>query len=974
MKIDFFPQARLIDGETAACLVGNLRTIAARYDATVFGREDPFTASFDEGNLFHRFQCIEAISAFSDYLSGLDDALMGYAILAHRGNDTESIVGALRKQWCAIPPDNSAWLSKDAAEILAPYVIVEGKGAELRFMGSSYRTAEPVPPALDFTLRKDDISALADAFGDAFTIDGVRLVFVRYPPQGELSAPLREAFSELGYSPDGFPILTAGVMNARPYEAFFDSSIVPARADIDAYLGSHEKTLLDRTRPAFEALADNPYKTFISERIRKGVIMYLTLCVRVHARKLAGNGIPAVIAFRNLHRFSPESIDFIGRLVQGDEDICLVCASEEPPPEVWRKFDMRIIEVGPSGSGDYRDAAGSVENAIPLEQLWKLSSGSPLDLFKRVLLWKRGRKKSAVSRAPVRIQVLELLPVEADLLLYAAGRAENILSGSQFSDFLTGLGLLPDGAALLARILRDHGFLDREKNTAAFPLLPGDFPPRSAAGRRAIDDALSACMIGLYRKRRLVPSLGLLEATLGDSPSGGAGENRFALDCALDDAFLDPPDDGTTGAPATTGENVDFPGLSFDPYSVRAIAAALESSDRDACESALAHAEAGKAEREFGAGVLALMRSDVEYARKDPVAAADDAKRALLHFRHADSPRAESFALRMLGLGALAQEHAIEAADYFSSSCDVAESSHQDYERMVSSWYSACTHFIRGELSRAIRHADAALASSRAVCRKDWEGWLDFFKGRVHFEAGEYAEAIARFSEARCTARVYGLAGAERRCLVWTARAEAYAGMSESADRLLANLAGSGVAGSGVAGDGEAAFFRGELRLIRGDFAGASEMLSLVNRPETKAFVSAERISWDSGFMTIENRGPGFSQPESIDADYSKACTLFAKGMAESDPDCARALFAMTREERIAENNPFSMQYYLFCFLILETLTAPPIDRVTVLSRAYRHFQERSSRIDDHALKASFHEKNIWSLKLLEAARRYKFF
>ncbi len=958
-KIDFFPQQRRVDGDGTARLLSDLRALAESYGGAPFGREDPFTASFDERNGFHAIQCVEALSAAERLLAAAakDGACPGYALVLHRSEDAETAQGELRRLWCALPPENGVWLSREAAKAVAPYVRVQDRGSSIRFVGPSYRDDASAGSAPEFALRRDDVTALSQVFGDAFTADGVRLVYVRYSPQGESSVPVEDAFAELGYSPGAFPVLGAGVANPRPYEAFIDTPLARLEGGLAERLTPNERVLLERSRAAFGILAGVIRPGAVSNRLMRGMDTYLTLCVRAYVREMASRGLPAVLAFRNFHRVSKESADFVTKLVESGENLCIVCASENPPPPSWGKFDFRLVEVGPSGSGDYREAAGAVDPEAPLESLWKLSSSSPLDLYKRVFLWNRGLKKAALSKTSFRSQLLALLPAEASLLLYACGACGNILDGGQFSEFMGRLGLLPPAYRLLRDLLHDRGFLERGSSEPAYPVAPEDFPETSRAGREAVDDALAEHLAALYRQKRVRPSLGLVESIRRSRRAPGDPERILAFECALDDTVIST--DGSASSPGTAWSE-----LGFDPYALRDAAAALERSDRDACLAALDRAERAATDREFGAAVLELLKADFAYASKDAPTAADCAKRALLHLRHTNAPRPEAFALRLLGMCALAQERAVEAIEYFSSAYDVAESSRQDRERLLSAWFAACGHFLRGDYARASRHAELAQGAARSLCLRDWESWLDFFQGRLHFEAGDYEEAIRRFSEARCGALVNGLEGAERRCVAWTARARGHLGEFEAVDAVLASLAG----------DAEAALFRGELRLLAGNHAEAAALLAAVPPFPPRSFAPAEAIAWDSAFAGVEGRGPGFGKAATIEGDYLKALRLFARGMADPEPERATALFAMTREERIAEDNPFAMLYFLFCFLALERLETPPIDRATVLSRAYRLFQERSSRIDDHALRSSFQERNVWTRRLVDAAKTYKFF
>ena len=65
--------------------------------------------------------------------------------------------------------------------------------------------------------------------------------------------------------------------------------------------------------------------------------------------------------------------------------------------------------------------------------------------------------------------------------------------------------------------------------------------------------------------------------------------------------------------------------------------------------------------------------------------------------------------------------------------------------------------------------------------------------------------------------------------------------------------------------------------------------------------------------------------------------------------------------------------YSFFCYLLEERLSEPPVDKQTVLSRAFKTLQQRAGRMEDRAQRGLYMENNAWNKRLLEAARTHKF-
>ena len=122
----------------------------------------------------------------------------------------------------------------------------------------------------------------------------------------------------------------------------------------------------------------------------------------------------------------------------------------------------------------------------------------------------------------------------------------------------------------------------------------------------------------------------------------------------------------------------------------------------------------------------------------------------------------------------------------------------------------------------------------------------------------------------------------------------------------------------------------------------------------------------------MEGRAICFDQANSLINDMHLALRLLASGLAEVDASKAVELAALTREARF-KNNPAYATVCMYCYVLEDELQAEPVDKQTILSRAFNYLQQRAGKIEERASRAIFMEKNLWNHRLLEAAREHKF-
>jgi hypothetical protein len=89
-----------------------------------------------------------------------------------------------------------------------------------------------------------------------------------------------------------------------------------------------------------------------------------------------------------------------------------------------------------------------------------------------------------------------------------------------------------------------------------------------------------------------------------------------------------------------------------------------------------------------------------------------------------------------------------------------------------------------------------------------------------------------------------------------------------------------------------------------------------------------------------------------------------------SEEEGVQELHQLTRETRLSEIDPYNrLYYYLYSLVLPESGELNIEDRTTVLGRAVRYIQQRTSRLDEYAHKTDFLRLNYWNNRLMSHAQ-----
>jgi hypothetical protein len=171
----------------------------------------------------------------------------------------------------------------------------------------------------------------------------------------------------------------------------------------------------------------------------------------------------------------------------------------------------------------------------------------------------------------------------------------------------------------------------------------------------------------------------------------------------------------------------------------------------------------------------------------------------------------------------------------------------------------------------------------------------------------------------------------------------------------------------------ETQVYLAEAMILREDYETVLELLSQPADLPVPSGRLALYLPWTTGFSWIEDLFVEDVDKRAVLRNYAVALRGFALGKGEQ-PGEGRALFHwLTREQKIPPSDPHTSVILFWYSLTLEQAgdDAESEDRLTLLGRAVKALQERSSRIEDPADKREYLKNVIWNRDLLDKAKRF---
>jgi tetratricopeptide (TPR) repeat protein len=312
------------------------------------------------------------------------------------------------------------------------------------------------------------------------------------------------------------------------------------------------------------------------------------------------------------------------------------------------------------------------------------------------------------------------------------------------------------------------------------------------------------------------------------------------------------------------------------------------------------------------------------------------------------------------GMLLLAQEDVLEAREYFQLASKMAASSGDLFEQVRADLLQLTSTFVHGNFSRVLLMSSALAERAGKAGMREIQLLADFAAARSHFELGRYDEAATLFDLGRTRSRFYGWRAPGDLFRRWLARSLVYDDRFRRGVEMLVDEPEGR----------EASFFLGEAWLRMGEHGKALAALERAAELPADPQVSLEAISWASGYANFEDRAVGVYDDMGVVEHQVQA--LRGHVLAESGhrEEGVEELHRLTRETRLSDIDPYNrLYYYLYSITLPESGELNIEDRTTVLGRAVRYIQDRTSRLDEYAHKTDFLRRNYWNSQLMSHAQ-----
>jgi hypothetical protein len=346
--------------------------------------------------------------------------------------------------------------------------------------------------------------------------------------------------------------------------------------------------------------------------------------------------------------------------------------------------------------------------------------------------------------------------------------------------------------------------------------------------------------------------------------------------------------------------------------------------------------------------------------------ARDHTKQAIIAFQGLEDRRGIAEANILFGYLLLCESRHQDANHYFSIGERSDTGSSLDANRITSSFLPCISDFSEGKLSRVRRHLegpDGLVASLYGIGNRSFASAAAFLLARTYFAMGLFQDSYVLLSQMLNILQGEEFIDLRRIFYAWMGRNLVYQNQYQAGLRILENLPRSL----------ETQVYLAEAMILREDYETVLELLSQPADLPVPSGRLALYLPWTTGFSWIEDLFVEDVDKRAVLRNYAVALRGFALGKGEQ-PGEGRALFHwLTREQKIPPSDPHTSVILFWYSLTLEQAgdDAESEDRLTLLGRAVKALQERSSRIEDPADKREYLKNVIWNRDLLDKAKRF---
>ena len=130
----------------------------------------------------------------------------------------------------------------------------------------------------------------------------------------------------------------------------------------------------------------------------------------------------------------------------------------------------------------------------------------------------------------------------------------------------------------------------------------------------------------------------------------------------------------------------------------------------------------------------------------------------------------------------------------------------------------------------------------------------------------------------------------------------------------------------------------------------------------------AEKLFWDNGYASIESRCLFLERHETVLARLIRILAAY-NSLQTGDVEAGLNVFRELTQSRNASALDAHNTLYLYLYAMAQG-GSDSVDRLTILNKALKFFQERTSQIESPELRNIYTRSNRWNRLLIDEARK----
>ncbi|MFP4113256.1 MAG: hypothetical protein ACOC2Y_02315 [Spirochaetota bacterium] len=921
---------------------------------------------------------LDALSQTVALLGARENELAGWSVvLDYIEGSPAQAVERVHEALLPVYLDNEAWVGEGAHSLLEHHLELESErsrtGSLYRVVGAAGARGAEWGAVADYAGNERAVETILEKLGTEELVGGMLLV--ASDDTVALRANVAAALDSFGGAAAAARRLDAEAACSHPLGPVMSAFSPLEVHETGFWLNHAERGSWDERLSLVQAIASRSRSSILPDNFDADLLIAFECYLVSYVRRAAESLVPPILVCHNVDRWPPQALEAVARTVaripvpEHDPGLIVVATSvRNTPPTALASLMRATVRLPKPTVSELRDRTAVDAN---WDRAMRVTSGRSAPVAHYLL---RSEHWDSLTEDDLeRVTDLDLAwrvvaseDSEMQELLLAAYYVAPFVTRGQYTEVAVRLGT--DRVRVPAALARFRALGLIEDRDDIVPLIP-ELRTRleTALGRaaRTVYEKVATTLVELVTAEAIVPTEELI-AFLAPYREGGDLPRLYhrLLTRLLSERQLEKVQRLLYDA---------VPPPAYDPAArscMQAVIAtnrlrlALLQGNVQAAERTRTSSErtAESEQCDFAAGDLAVQKARLTFRDAPTKETIAILKQAVLVYQETDDHAGLARANLDFGLALLAQEDLLGAREYFLLASKSASVGTDLFERMRSRELSLVCEFVYGNMTRALAQADQLDAAAAESGMREVQLFAELARGRVLFELGRYDEAADVFSRGRSRARLYATTAPGIVMSRWVARSLIYDGRPRRGIRMLRDLSPSA----------ETLFFLAEGQLRLGEHGEAIQALEEGLEMTPGAPGPVEGFSWTSGYASLEDRAIGAAAGTRVLQHQMLALRGYLLAESGRVADGVQEMHRLTRELRLSEIDPYNRIYFYLYSLILPGSGELNLeDGATVLGKAVRYIQQRTSRMDEYAHKTDYLRRNYWNARLMSHAQSH---